>query len=294
MQELDFNPQDGRLEPRAARLTVRRSLPAPAVIFAAAALALAASGRPAAADPATACAPAETAWARAASTGDASTMRVAIRAIPSVCTQLLGRARARYASAEADTRRATRVERPRVAAAPEPEPEPAPAPRRVEQTGSLANDLDLMGAVLSSQGSVAWEKFFHDADPGAKTADWNEQQAVDITAPRSDVGACTFHFHYHVVQNGSVISDLDSWIPFKTVVAIKVTSESDLQQIGDARRGHSTYSNRVQPAIYDVEVVESAGGPADFPFYSLEAAQHVGELFENAARDCGVTAISHY
>jgi hypothetical protein len=254
------------------------------VVIAAAALAFACVAQAAAADPATACAPADAAWNRAAGSGDPGAMRQAIRSIPGVCAQLLARARNRLSAAEAGARHTARIER-----------SSAPAPPQVaERSASLSDILELISNELIAQGPVAFEGFAHDSDPPAgKVSDWTYTKRMEYSAFSNDLAGCQLNFHFKLIVNGDVSDDKDAGVPLSIISSVKVAPETELLQIRDAQAGHPTYSSRLQPVIYDVDVIRNNGDVNEFSFYSLETARRVARLFEDAASRCGAP-VSRY
>ena len=248
---------------------------------AAAALVFVSFGASAVADPATACAPADRAWGRVSGSGDPGAMRDVIHTIPGVCTKLLARAKARLAAVEAGARHAARIE----------QHESAPP---VAEPTSLTEILDQISNELIAQGPVAFEGFAHDSNPPAgKVSDWTYTKRMEYTAFSNDIAECQLNFHFKLFVNGEVSDDKDAGVPLRILTSVKVAPETELLQIRDAQAGHPTYSSRLQPVIYDVDLVRNSGGVNEFSFYSLESARHVARLFQQAAERCGVTSISH-
>ena len=249
----------------------------------AAALGLAGAASAAAADPTTACAPAGEAWNRVAGSGDAGAMRGVIHGIPSVCTQLLARARARLAATEAGARHAARIEH---------QVEP---PTETHEYVSLSDILDRITNELVAQGPVAFEGFAHDSDPPpGKVSDWTYTKRMEYTAFSNDLSECQLNFHFKLIVNGDVSDDKDAGVPLRILTAVRVAPETDLLKIRDAQAGHPTYSSRLQPVIYDVDLIRNNGGTNEFSFYDEEAARRVARLFEQAAERCGVSSLSRY
>jgi hypothetical protein len=256
------------------------------IVASAAALGFACVASAAAADPTTACAPAGEAWNRVAGSGDAGAMRGVIHTIPGVCTSLLAKAHARLAAAEAGARHAARIEHER---------EEAPAAAPPSEYASLSDILDRITNELIAQGPVAFEGFAHDSDPApGKVSDWTYTKRMEYTAFTNDLSDCQLNFHFKLIVNGDTSDDKDAGVPLRILTAIKVAPEVDLLKIRDAQAGHPTYSSRLQPQIYDIDLIRNNGGTNEFSFYDEEAARRVARLFELAAERCGVTSISHY
>jgi hypothetical protein len=256
-----------------------------ALAIAMAALALASVAGTAAADPATACAPASAVWDSAAENGDPAAMRSAMRSIPGVCAQLLSRARARLAAVEAGERRAA-------ALAPS---HPHEAPPAAEAGGALSDLLDRIEAELAVQGPVAWKGFAHDSDPKpGYEGDWTYEKRAEMTGFHYDLAQCDFDYNFKVEQDGKVTTDGDAGIPLKHLRAIHVSELADLLRIRDAQAGHPTYSSRLQPAIYAVEAIRLDGQYNELDFFSLETARRVARLIEAAAAKCGASPVVRY
>jgi hypothetical protein len=168
------------------------------------------------------------------------------------------------------------------------------APSSTEAATSLSDILAQLQNALIAQGAVAFEGFAHDSDPPAgKVSDWTYTKRMEYTDISLDPADCKFNFHFKLTVNGDVSDDKDAWVPLREVTTIKTAPETDFLQIRDAQAGHPTYSSRLQPTIYDVDVIRDNGGVNEFSFYSLESAHRVARLFEAAAERCGAT-ISRY
>jgi hypothetical protein len=170
-----------------------------------------------------------------------------------------------------------------------------PRPAAAQQPASLSDILQRIQNELVAQGPVAFEGFAHDSDPPAgKVSDWTYTKRMEYSDFNPDVNSCNFNFHFKLIVNGNVDTDKDAGVPLRIVSGVKVATEADLLKIRDAQGGHPTYSSRLDPVIYDVDIVRNNGGVNEFSFYSLDSAQRVARLFEEAARRCGATDVSHF
>jgi hypothetical protein len=175
---------------------------------------------------------------------------------------------------------------------------PAVAPvtaQGVDPSATLSDILALVQSALIAQGPVAFEGFAHDSDPPAgKMSDWTYTKRIEYSDISLDPADCQLKFHFKLYVNGEVSDDKDAGVPLRDVSSIKVAPEVDLLQIRDAQAGHPTYSSRLQPPIYDVDVVRGDGGVNEFSFYSLDTAHRLANLFQAAAQRCGVTSVTTY
>ena len=160
----------------------------------------------------------------------------------------------------------------------------------------LDDTFDIIKNAIVSQGDVVWEGFVHDsAPPRGQQSDWTYQRRITITNYTYDLPRCRFNFHYRVVTNGEVSSDVpDAGVPLREAAVIKVASEVQLVQMRDAQAGHPTWSSRIEPPIYDVDVIRADGNENVFSFYDLATANNVAREFQRAAALCGVTNIRNY
>ena len=163
----------------------------------------------------------------------------------------------------------------------------------VTASTSLSDILALIQSTLIAQGPVAFEGFAHDSDPPpGKMSDWTYTKRMEYTDISLDPADCRLNFHFKLYVNGDVSDDKDAGVPLREVTTIKTAPETDFLQIRDAQAGHPTYSSRLQPVIYDVDVVRGDGGVNEFSFYSLDTAHRFANLFQAAAQRCGVTTIT--
>ncbi len=172
---------------------------------------------------------------------------------------------------------------------------PATGPPAIDASTSLSDILALIQNALIAQGPVAFEGFAHDSNPQpGGVADWTYTKRMEYSDINLDPANCQLNFHFKLFVNGDVSSDENAGVPLRQVSATKVASEADLVQIRDAQSGHPTYSSRLQPAIYDVDVIRTNGDLNEFSFYSLDTARRVASLFQAAAQRCGVTTVTNY
>jgi len=154
---------------------------------------------------------------------------------------------------------------------------------------SLEDVFDQIKNAIVSEGAVEWEGFVHDSNPPpGQDSDWTYQRRVETSNFNYDLGQCFFDFHYRVITNGAVSSEVDGGVPLRQARTIKVATEKQLVEQRDAQNGHPTWASRLQPNIYDVDVIRENGDENVFSFYDIATANHVSDLFERAARMCGV------
>jgi hypothetical protein len=159
----------------------------------------------------------------------------------------------------------------------------------------LPGTFDIIKNAIVSQGAVVWEGFVHDSNPPAgQQSNWTYQRRIEISNYVYDLPGCLFSFHYRVVTDGKVSSDIEAGVPLRQAAVIKVASEASLVQMRDAQSGHPTWSSRIQPEIYDVDVIRTDGTENVFSFYDLGTANNVAREFQRAAAMCGVTNIRNY
>ena len=166
------------------------------------------------------------------------------------------------------------------------------APAVSHAQAGLAQTFDNIQAAIVSQGAVVWEGFVHDSAPQpGQSADWTYQRRVEISDYRYDLPNCTFSFHYRVITNGKVSSDLEAGAPLHQARIIKVAPEAQLVSQRDAQAGNPTWASRIQPEIYDVDIIRGDGVDNAFSFYDLQTATRVARAFEHAAELCGVSPV---
>lgn len=160
---------------------------------------------------------------------------------------------------------------------------------------SLSDVFDLIKNAIVSEGPVVWEGFVHNSNPTpGYQSDWTYQRRIETTNFNYDLDNCDFDFHYRVLTDGSVSSEVDGGVPLRLARTIRVATEAQLVSQRDAQSGHPTWASRLQPEIYDVDVIRSDGQDNVFSFYDSDTANHVAKLFEQAASLCGVSTVSSY
>ena len=160
---------------------------------------------------------------------------------------------------------------------------------------SLSDVFDQIKNAIVAEGAVGWQGFAHDSSPRpGYQADWTYQRRTETSNFSYDIQNCYFDFHYRVTTNGSVSSDVDGGVPLRLARAIRVATESQLVGQRDAQSGHPTWATRLQPEIYDVQVSRTDGQENVFSFYNINNANHVSQLFRQAASMCGVNNVGVY
>jgi hypothetical protein len=168
-----------------------------------------------------------------------------------------------------------------------------PAQSRADSANgmSLSDTFDFIRDSVMTQGAVVWEGFAHDSATGQ---DWTYQKRIETSNFSNDLPNCIISFHYRVLVDGSATTDIDGGVPLREARLIKVATEVSLVVQRDAQSGHPTYSNRLQPEIYDVDVVRGNGTDNVFSFYDEDTANRVAKAFEHAAELCGVSPVDSF
>jgi hypothetical protein len=157
---------------------------------------------------------------------------------------------------------------------------------------SLSDVFDQIKNEIVAEGAVGWQGFAHDSTPRpGYQADWTYQRRIEASNFSYDIGNCNFDFHYRVITNGSVSSEVDGVVPLRLARTIRVAPEARLVEQRDAQSGHPNWATRLQPEIYDVQVSRTDGQENVFSFYSINNANHVSQLFRQAASLCGVNSV---
>ena len=154
---------------------------------------------------------------------------------------------------------------------------------------SLSQTFDVIQGAIAAQGPVDWKGVVHDSNPPpGQASDWVYQRRVVIDNYSYDLPNCTFNFHYRVITDGKLSTNIDAGAPLREAQTIQLASEESLVAQRDAAAGHSSYTSRIVPAIYDVDVLRADGVDNAFSFYDLGTATRVAQLFYHAAQLCGV------
>src|SRR5579871_2269223 len=91
---------------------------------------------------------------------------------------------------------------------------------------SLSDTFDLIRNAIVAEGAVVWEGFVHDSNPPpGQQSDWTYQRRIETSNFTYDLDNCFFDFHYRVITDGSVSSEVDGGVPLKQARIIKVATE---------------------------------------------------------------------
>ena len=154
---------------------------------------------------------------------------------------------------------------------------------------SLDDTFTLIQHVMMGLGPISWEGLVHDsAPPAGQVADWTYTRSVATSNNAYDLATCTLSFHYRVITNGAVSTEVDAAVPMRQVQSIQVATEAVLVGQRDVLAGHPTWATVIQPPIYDVDVVRGPTVDNTFSFTSQQTANDIAQALQHAAQLCGV------
>ena len=141
---------------------------------------------------------------------------------------------------------------------------------------SLAGVLALIADKVSGEGTISFMAQVHDTANGLDNTEQLSYTASNVTI---DPNRCRVGYHWHVAQNGRVVSDQDPMIEFRLAKNISVGSI-------DAESGRGV-SMSAYPKVYMVHIArwDSSSGN-DLYFHDRNAAARVGAAIRHAVKLC--------
>lgn len=162
--------------------------------------------------------------------------------------------------------------------------EPPQSPKPGTDGPSLEVTMKFIQDKLNDVGPINYVAHAHDNVSGN---DWSNQFRVDINQVASMPNACRIHYHATYSRNGQVQLDQFFLLNLKTAQTVIVKSRAQVIQEVDAASGHSFYSERVDPLVFDLELKTADNTYNDFFFKDEELANRVAKAVVHALDLCG-------
>lgn len=160
----------------------------------------------------------------------------------------------------------------------------APPPNSAAGAPSLAETMQFLQARLNEQGKLNWTTNYHDSADGTN---WTYTFIFENSKVVADAAACTVNYHYKIIRDGAVIADKDGSFSLHDVQDVTLTTGDLRQNKNDLAAGHTTWTARVEPAIFDL-IVRAQGNAEYYFFFTAEdTANRVAKAMGHAAELCG-------
>jgi hypothetical protein len=160
----------------------------------------------------------------------------------------------------------------------------APCMASAQQEGpSLAVTLDFVRGKLNAQGMITYAGAVTDSTNGNS---WSNQWSESSTSA-PETAACVFHYHWKQIRDGQTQYDGDYASTLSAVTDVRLLPKAAVQQKIDADAGHPSYSFQMNPPVWEVQLIQGAGGYAHFAFTDQDIAERVAKAMAHAALLCG-------
>lgn len=162
-----------------------------------------------------------------------------------------------------------------------------PAAQPPEPAGgepSLVATMQFIQARLNEQGKVNWVTSQHDSADGTN---WTYAFTFEASHFVADAAACSLSYHYKFTRDGVVRSDRDASLSLHDVQDLTLTTGELRQNKVNAADGHTTWSAKIDPVIFDLVVRGKGDAEFYFFFFNEDTANRVSKAIGHAAELCG-------
>lgn len=137
---------------------------------------------------------------------------------------------------------------------------------------------------LNDQGPVNVVVYVHD---DATDKNWSNQVRFEVSNVNVDPADCKLAYHWNMSTNQANPSSLNLGFYFKNVSKIAVTTLDQRIKDNNTERGRPSYSNRVEPSVFDLAVYLKDKTVLDFNFFDEELADRVAKAMLHSVELCG-------
>jgi hypothetical protein len=153
---------------------------------------------------------------------------------------------------------------------------PSNSPDLKPEGQSLAEALALIADKVGGEGAINFTAQFHDMATGRDHTEQLSYKASNVTI---DPNRCQVGYHWHVEQDGRVVSDQDRTVELRLAKSISVTSI-------DAEPGRR-FSMRAYPMVYVVHIARWDNSSGDnLYFHDKDMAARLGTATRHAVESC--------
>ncbi len=149
---------------------------------------------------------------------------------------------------------------------------------------SLAVTMQLLQEKLNEQGKMSWTTNYHDS---ADNTNWIYKFVFEAGKVVADAPTCTITYHYTIVRDGKQISDSDATFNLRDVQDLTLITGDERQNKNDVAAGHTTWSAKVDPPVFDLIVKGKEKAEFYFFFYDGDVANRVTKALGHAVELCG-------
>jgi hypothetical protein len=157
-------------------------------------------------------------------------------------------------------------------------------PRPAESGPSLAVTMQFLQSTLNEQGKLNWTTHHHDSADGTN---WDYAFIFEITNLVANPADCSIGYHYKITRDGAVSSDEDASLNLHDVQDLTLTTGDQRQNKNDAAAGHTTWTAKIDPPVFDLVV--RGQGTAEYYFFFIDedTANRATKAMGHAVELCG-------
>ncbi len=129
-----------------------------------------------------------------------------------------------------------------------------------------------------------WTTHYHNNADGNN---WNYVFTFEVSHVVTDAGACSIAYHYKIIRDGTVISDEDTTVSLHDVQDLTLTTGDLRQNKNDVAAGHTTWTAKVDPPVFDLIVKAKGNAEYYFFFFEEDTANRAAKAMGHAVELCG-------
>ncbi|MGA8763170.1 MAG: hypothetical protein WB562_09925 [Candidatus Sulfotelmatobacter sp.] len=157
-------------------------------------------------------------------------------------------------------------------------------PKRANDGTSLEVTMKFIQDNLNAVGPMNYVTYYRDNAAGDHWTDQSKDQVTNVVAYST---RCHITYHWKSVDNGKLIRDADQGFSLKDIEGVYVKPmEQGLNKAATAQ-GHPSWSVKVDPPIYVLELHRTDKGFNALPFFDERMANRVAEAMLHAVGLCG-------
>ncbi len=160
----------------------------------------------------------------------------------------------------------------------------APPSNSAAGAPSLAETMQFLQTKLNGQGKMNWATHYHDSADGTN---WTYAFIFEISNAVADAATCNIGYHYKITRDGTVVVEEDTSFKLRDVQDLTLTTGDLRQNKNDAAVGHTTWSAKVDPPVFDLIVRGQGTAEFYFFFFDEDTANRVTKAMGHAVELCG-------
>jgi len=137
---------------------------------------------------------------------------------------------------------------------------------------------------LNEQGKMNWTTLYHDS---ADSSNWSYTFTFEVAHVSADAATCSVGYHYKVTRDSAVLGERDAQFNLHDVQNLTLIPAEQRQKKNDLAAGHTTWSAKVNPPMFDLIVQAKEHAEFYFLLRDEDTANRVSKAMKHAVELCG-------